>query len=538
MTEQQKILIVDDERLNINVLADLLKPYYKIMAAINGRQALKAARSENPPDLILLDVMMPEMDGYEVCRQLKADDSTCEIPVIFVTAMEQESDETRGLEMGAADYITKPISPAIVEARVRTQLERKQNLDELREAHAIIELQKQRMEQELNVGRDIQMSMLPHTFPAFPERDDFSIHAALHPAREVGGDFYDFFLIDPERLCFCIGDVSGKGVPAALFMAVTRTLIKSRAADDPSTGSILTHVNDELVRNNSECMFVTVILGILHTGTGEVTIANAGHNPPYIKRADGAIERLETEKTCVTGVLKDMVFGEDKVLMAPGDTLLLYTDGVTEAMDSEQRLFSEPRLADMLATGRQPSVQALVEDITAEVRRFEGGTEQSDDITLLALCYEGNSPEKPSAVLELTAENQISEIPRVNAAFNAFSEQQGLPQTVATRINVIFDELLTNIVSYAFRDEARHAINIRVELSEQLLRLTIDDDGLPFNPFEAAAPDTSLPMDERETGGLGIHLVRSMVDDVSYQRRIDGNSLTLVKRLDPADSAT
>jgi sigma-B regulation protein RsbU (phosphoserine phosphatase) len=433
MSERRKILVVDDERLNINVLADLLKPSYKIMAAISGAQALKAARSENPPDLILLDIMMPELDGYEVCRQLKAEESTREIPVIFVTAMGQESDETRGLALGAADYITKPISPAIVEARVRTQLERKQHLDELRRAYAIIESHKERMEQELNVGHDIQMGMLPRTFPAFPGRDEFSIHAALHPAREVGGDFYDFFLLDHERLCFCVGDVSGKGVPAALFMAVTKTLIKSRAADDPSTGSILTHVNDELARDNSECMFVTLFLGILHTGSGEVTFANAGHNPPYIKRADGRVERLGTEKNCVVGVMRDMTFGEGRTLMVPGDTMLLYTDGVTEAMDSEQRLFSEARLADMLASRTQDSAQALVEEIAAEVRRFESGTEQSDDITLLVLGYLGKKNEEPSATLELTAENQISEIPRVNAAFNKFSEQQALPPGMGGR---------------------------------------------------------------------------------------------------------
>ena len=533
MSERHKILIVDDERFNINLLADLLKPSYKIMAAISGAQALKAARSENPPDLILLDVMMPEMDGYEVCQQLKADESTSEIPVIFVTAMGQESDETKGLALGAADYITKPISPAIVEARVRTQLERKQHLDELHRAHAIIELHKQRMEKELNVGRDIQMGMLPRTFPAFPDRDEFSIHAALYPAREVGGDFYDFFLIDHERLCFCVGDVSGKGVPAALFMAMTKTLIKSRSVDDHSTGSIITHVNDELVRDNSECMFVTVFLGILHTGTGEVTFANAGHNPPYIKRADGGIERVETEKACVVGVLKDMAYGEGRILMAPGDSMLLYTDGVTEAMDSAQRLFSETRLADLLVSSRQPSAQALVEEIAAEVRQFENGTEQSDDITLLALGYLGKKTEKTTATQELTAENQISEIPRVNAAFNEFSEQQGLPRSVAGKVNVILDELLTNIVSYAYRDEARHEIKIRVELTEDVLQLTIDDDGVPFNPFQSAAPDTTLSMEEREAGGLGIHLVRSMVDEVSYQRRIDGNSVTVVKRLDP-----
>jgi len=165
VTEQQKILVVDDERFNINVLVDLLKPKYKMMAAKSGAQALKAAGSANPPDLILLDIMMPEMDGYEVCRQLKADSATRDIPVIFVTAMGQEQDETKGLELGAADYLTKPVSPAIVEARVKTQLALKKNMEDLRHAYTIIEAQKDRMQEELNVGRDIQLAMVPKHFP-------------------------------------------------------------------------------------------------------------------------------------------------------------------------------------------------------------------------------------------------------------------------------------------------------------------------------------------------------------------------------------
>ena len=220
--QRQRILIVDDERFNINVLADLLKPNYKVMAAINGTQALKAAHSANPPDLVLLDIMMPEMDGYEVCRQLKEDVTTKDIPIIFVTAMGQEEDETKGLELGAADYLTKPISPAIVEARVRTQLALQKNLEDLRSAYAVIEKHKQRMQKELDAAREIQMAMLTTDFP---ETATVCVHAELQAAREVGGDFYDVFELGPGRLCFCVGDVSGKGVGAALFMAMTKTLI-------------------------------------------------------------------------------------------------------------------------------------------------------------------------------------------------------------------------------------------------------------------------------------------------------------------------
>ena len=202
MTEaNQKILIVDDERLNITVLNDLLKSDYKIMAAISGKQALKAAQSENPPDLILLDIMMPEMDGYEVCSILKANEKTKDIPVMFVTAMGQTSDETKGLEVGAVDYLTKPISPPIVHARVMAHLKLKKQRDELNEAYRLIESQKARMEDELSVGRDIQMSMVPQVFPPYPNRYEFTLHAKLFPAREVGGDFYDYFCFSISYNC-------------------------------------------------------------------------------------------------------------------------------------------------------------------------------------------------------------------------------------------------------------------------------------------------------------------------------------------------
>jgi CheY-like chemotaxis protein len=190
MTEtESRILVVDDEGFNIDVLIGMLSSDYRMMAAKSGRQAIKAARSASPPDLILLDVMMPKMDGYEVCRRLKADAATRDIPVIFVTAMGEVTDETTGLEAGAVDYLTKPVSPPIVQARIRTQLERKRQRDELKKAYRIIEAQKARMQKELDVGRDIQMSMVPRIFPPFPERGEFSIYAALHPAREVGGTF-------------------------------------------------------------------------------------------------------------------------------------------------------------------------------------------------------------------------------------------------------------------------------------------------------------------------------------------------------------
>jgi len=220
--------------------------------------------------------MMPEIDGYEVCRQLKANPETRDIPVIFLTAKGETADEAEGFKLGAADYILKPVNPPLLKARVKTHLALKHNMDELQAAYSVINKQKERMQEELNVGRDIQMSMVPDTIPAFPEHGEFDIYGLLKPAREIGGDFYDYFFIDSDKLCICVGDVSGKGVPAALFMAVTKTLIKSTAGEDHSTASIITRVNDEISQDNPSCMFITLFLGILDIRSGKFSYTNAG----------------------------------------------------------------------------------------------------------------------------------------------------------------------------------------------------------------------------------------------------------------------
>jgi len=529
--EQQKILIVDDERFNVNVLAELLKTDYKIMAAKTGEQALKAARITKPPDLILLDIMMPEMDGYEVCRRLKADPATRDIPVIFITAMGEISDETRGLEIGAVDYLTKPISPPIVQARVRTHLALKRNMAQLQKAYGIIEAQKERMQEELNVGHDIQMSMVPRQFPAFPDRDEFAIHAALHPAREVGGDFYDFFFIDENRLCVCIGDVSGKGVPAALFMAVTRTLVKAQAADDTSTASIITRVNDEISRDNKESMFVSIFVGILHVVTGEMIYTNAGHNPSLIRRADGAVERLDSLHGPVVGAREGLAYKEDVVYLAKDNILLMYTDGVTESQNREKSFYAEKRLTKLLAATDHDAVETVVQATVSDVKQFEDGADQFDDITVVALQYSRQPQAADAPVLDMKLKNQLTEIERFNNSFITFSDENKISTAIRREMSAVFDALLNNVVSYAYQDDQEHEIDVRVEVAGERLLVSIADDGVPFNPFDTEPPDTGFGLKDRPTGGLGIHRVRNFMDKVAYQRRTHTNLLYLVKSL-------
>ncbi len=529
MVEQQKILIVDDERFNINVLADLLKPDYKIMAVKNGKQALKAANITNSPDLILLDIMMPEMDGYEVCRRLKAEKATRDIPVIFITAMGETSDETKGFELGAVDYITKPISPPIVQARVKTHLALKRNMKELQHAYRIIESQKERMQEELDVAHDIQMSMVPQTFPPFPERDEFSIHAALIPAREVGGDFYDFFFLDENNLCFCIGDVSGKGVPAALFMAVTQTLIKARGMEDFSTASIITSVNEELRQGNQKFMFVTIFIGILNILSGELTYTSAGHNPTYIRHKNGEMVRLDEKHGPVVGVSPGLAYKEDSIQLSKGDMVFAYTDGIPEARNTEKSFFGDERLSELLISRGFDSSEDVVEFIVSAVNTFEEGADQADDITAMAITYLKEPEADAVKRFELKISNDLGEIDTVKKQFTDFSEEVNIPTSVRRKFNLIFDELLNNVISYAFHDGEAHDIFIYLEMAGERLILTIVDDGMPFNPFAMEPPDTTLTIEKRHVGGLGIHLVHNLMDRVIYQRRVDTNVVTMVK---------
>ncbi len=408
----------------------------------------------------------------------------------------------------------------------------KEHEEQLEEAYRIIKGQKERMEDELNIGREIQMSMIPLVFPAFPDHDEFSIFAMLKPAREVAGDFYDFYFVDEDRICFCIGDVSGKGVAAALFMAMTKTLIKSRAADDRSPASILTHLNNELNANNKNCMFVTLFVGIMNIRTGELVYTNAGHNPPYLKRRDGDLLRMDRLHGPFVGAMAGMIYEEDQATMAPGDLLFLYTDGVTEARDVGERMFSEDRLKYLLLSAEGGDAEAVVGLTVAAVKAFEGETEQADDITVLALAFHGSPRDARVGERRIVIKNDLFEIESAQEKINAFAEEFDIPVPVAMKLKLICGEILNNVISYAYRDEAEHDIETRVELAGKRLTVTITDDGVPFNPLSAAPPDTDLPLEEREIGGLGIHLVRTLVDDVSYHRRIDKNVLTMTIHLE------
>jgi sigma-B regulation protein RsbU (phosphoserine phosphatase) len=249
-------------------------------------------------------------------------------------------------------------------------------------------VEKERMEEALKLAHDIQMNMLPKIFPPFPERQEFDLFAAIAPAKEVGGDLYDFFFIDNDHLCFAVGDVSGKGVPASLFMAVTKTLFRSTASNGGTPGEILARLNAEICRDNESCMFVTFFCGILNIRTGQVDYCNGGHNLPYYLHQRG-VSPLENLGGRALGLVMQSPYASGRMVLRSGESLLLYTDGVTEAMNQSEEVYSDQRLVQFLGTNRGSAPRQIIGDLIGDVRQFAGGAAQSDDITVLALLYFG-----------------------------------------------------------------------------------------------------------------------------------------------------
>jgi sigma-B regulation protein RsbU (phosphoserine phosphatase) len=388
------------------------------------------------------------------------------------------------------------------------------------------------MESELNIGREIQMSMLPLEFP---QRDDCQLFAKLVPAREVGGDFYDFFFVDPSVLCVCVGDVSGKGVPSALFAAVTKTLIKSLAKSTPSPAAVLTQVNGELAEGNDSCMFVTVFLALLDLESGEFVYCNAGHNPPMIRRASGSVDILDQRHGPVVAAMDGLAYREDRGRLDPEDLLVLFTDGVTEALNPTQDLFSDPRLADHLRQASELDAISAVESTLAAVRTFEDGAEQADDITLLSVLYLGPQEGAETAHFEHEIRNDLAEIGGLLDAFEAFADEHGVPLKFSRKFLIALDDLVNNVISYGYEDpDGEHTVRIRAQVVGDVVSVVLEDDGRPFNPLQQAKPDVESGLEEREIGGLGIHLVREILDDVHYERRGDRNVLTMRARLTDA----
>ena len=381
-----KILSVDDE----TDLELLLSQYfrrkirngeYEFFFAHNGLEALQVLLKHPDISIILSDINMPEMDGLTLLAKI----NEMRIPslkVIMVSAYGDMDNIRHAMNGGAFDFATKPIDLDDLQVTIDKAVEQINYIRSAQKEHAqLVDIQS-----DLSVAREIQQAILPRNFGLkMDDADKVDVFASMLAAKDVGGDFYDFFPIDDHRIGFTIADVSGKGVPAAIFMAVSRTLIKATALQEDRTDECMKTVNDILCEESVGSMFVTVFYGIYDLQTGHVAFTNAGHNPPYILKADGEVQVLQSTPNLVLGAVEGMSFTSEWLDLNPGDALVLYTDGVTEAENKEHAQFGESRLEAALAESKGASSKQIVSNINAKVKEFVDGAPQSDDITQLVI---------------------------------------------------------------------------------------------------------------------------------------------------------
>lgn len=383
----EKMLVVDDEpdlepMIRQRFRKKIHEGKYEFVFASNGLEALSRLLEHKDIGIVLSDINMPEMDGLTLLAKLNELRSPA-LRTVIVSAYGDMDNIRTAMNRGAYDFITKPIDFSDLEMTIeKTIKEVEQVRNAIQEHDKLLAIQ-----YDLDTARNIQSAILPKKFPPFPERSEFEIFASMEPAKEVGGDLYDFFLLDDNRVGFVIGDVSGKGVPAAIFMAVSRTLIRATALKGIPPDECLTYVNNLLSNESVASMFVTVFYGVLDYRKGELNYANGGHNPPYIVSSNGKVTPLELTGGLALGVAEGITFSSKKIQLEKGDTIFTFTDGVTEAMNNDYDLYSEERLEKLLADKFGLNVTELVNHTFENVHLYAEGAIQSDDITVLALKY-------------------------------------------------------------------------------------------------------------------------------------------------------
>jgi len=381
-----KILSVDDE----NDLELLLTQYfrrkirkgeYEFHFAHNGIEALTMMLQHKDFDIILSDINMPEMDGLTLLTKINEMQNPA-LKCIMVSAYGDMGNIRQAMNNGAFDFATKPIDLDDLSVTIEKAIEQIDYIKKTQHEHSQLES----LKTDLAVAGEIQQAILPRVFPPFPEFDKIiDLAASMTPAKDVGGDFYDFFRIDNDRIGLVMADVSGKGIPAAIFMAVSRTLIRAIGMQGNTPADTIRQANELLCKESVNCMFVTVFYAIYNTQTGEVEYCNAGHNSPYIIHADKHVDCLPLSGNCMIGAIEGLSFEEGKTQLNQGDTLVMFTDGVNEAVNTSFEEYGDKRFINILETATSNDCKGLINDILADVKGFTGDAPQSDDITILTM---------------------------------------------------------------------------------------------------------------------------------------------------------
>ena len=388
-----------------------------------------------------------------------------------------------------------------------------------------------RIETELNLANSIQKNMLPSIFPPFPEHKEIDIYASMTPAKEVGGDFYDMFLIDDKHLAITIADVSGKGIPAALFMMIAKTLIKNVSEMEEEVNKIFNKVNNMLCNGNKVDLFVTSWLGILNLDTGKLDFVNAGHNPPlYYSNRKKRYEYLKTEPNMVLASIENIKYEKYEINIEPEDRIFLYTDGVVEAINYNNELYGEDRLQLFLNNNCNLSAKENIEKLQEDIKKFVGRREQFDDITMLELNYKTKQTNE-EIYIERVFKAEVNELPQAQEFLIKELKNIGFRKKEINQVLLVAEEIFINIAKYAYKDEIGECkIKIHVD-NENILVCTFEDSGIPFNPLKKEDPNINLSANERSVGGLGIYMSKNIMDNIDYQYINNKNILKITKKM-------
>ena len=386
--------------------------------------------------------------------------------------------------------------------------------------------EKEKIRMEIEVASRLQADMLPEVGGVYADREEFRLYATMNPAKGVGGDFYDFFLLDEDHLALIMADVSGKGVPAALFMVVARTLIRSNMSLHVSLAQIVECINNSLCQNNKNGMFVTAWLGVLTLSTGKLCYVNAGHCHPFIQHADGKGYFESKKGGFVLAGMEELTYIQHEIRLRQDDTLLLYTDGVTEATAIDNTLYGEERLKKCVEVAGKCNPKELLDVVWKDVEKFQKGAEQFDDITMMAITWHGGNYK------EKTEKAKIENL----GIFAMFLEEelcaQGISDKTAIKLQMTVDEIYSNICYYSGADDVTIRVSVEKDITSEknMVSLTFIDDGVPYNPLERPDPNVDELLEQRSQGGLGIYLVKKRMDKVEYIYEDGCNCLIVTKK--------
>lgn len=523
--KSHKILVVDDEpdleQLMLQRMRrEIRRGRYEFVFAGNGEEALERLGGNPDIDVILSDINMPKMNGLELLE--KVSELDLDSRTVMVSAYGDIKNIRTAMNHGAFDFVTKPVDFNDLRVTLDRTLD---HLDIWRDAMRSRD-RLATLQRDLRLASKMQQSILPAEFPGSPH---FRVFGNMKAAQEVGGDFYDVTSLPDGRLAMAVADVSGKGVPAALFMMSSCTMLRGATIGSDDPAEVLRTTNSALYETNESTMFVTVFFAVFDPADGSLRYANGGHNHPVVIHADGTSDVLPKTRGVALGVTQDFEYESSEVTLAPGDTLILYTDGVTEAENAAAEQFEMERLRGLFADTPPDSAEAAVAEVFRAVEEFAGDAPQFDDITCLVLRrYAAGSSRK----LALKMPPELEEMKRVDAEIAAFGKTEGWPSELEFQIKLVFEEVVINVVNYGFETRGEGSeVDVEIVSDADAVRMVIRDNGRAFDPLsEAPEPDTESEVPDRPVGGLGIHLVRKLMDTVEYRREGDWNCLSISKR--------